>query len=288
MMKTGNLWRITIIVFVILFFASCSTPPKHPGEIYELRSRAESQLDLGNKSSDRGDYETAFVLLNEGYRLAVISDDPGLLVRTGLSRGNVLFALGRRDEAAAAWEAALNEAEKHGNRELTAVSRIHIARGRLLSGGGAEAVSVRDEAGRELVNIKADRLYIAFAWLVIGLAERDLGRYREAEAAVKRSLEIHEKERYFEQAAYDWYMIAFIRSLAENYDGALQALDSAIAFDRRMENSWGLATDWRAVGDVCKKAGKGPESREAYLRSANIFRSLGEDDAAGGAESRIE
>jgi tetratricopeptide (TPR) repeat protein len=287
MMKSGNQWRVTIIVLgASLFAAACSTPPKNPGELYDLRSRAESQLDLGNKSADRGDYETALVLLNESFRLAVISDDPGLLVRAGLSRGNVLFALERRDEARAAWGAALGEAETHGNRELQAVSRLHIARGRLLAGGKAEAAAVREEAGRELANIKADRLYTAFGWLVVGQAERDMGRYREAEASVRRSLEIHEKERSFEQAAYDWYLIASIRSLGEQYDGALQALDFAIAFDRRAENSWGLATDWRAVGDVRKKSGKDDEAREAYLRSAAIFRALGEDDEAAGAESR--
>ena len=288
MKKTEKKWPLTTGFFVLtLLAAACSTPPKNAGEVYVTRKQAESQLDQGNKSADRGDYETALAVLNEARRLAVISDDPGLLVRTGLSRSNVLFALGRADEASAGWEAALKEAEKRGERELAAVSRVHIARGRLLAGGASEAQAVRETVNRELAGIKSDRLYVAFAWAVIGLAERDLGRYREAEAAVKRSLDIHEKERYFEQAAYDWFMIASIRSLSGNYNSALEALDSAIDLDRRMENSWGLAADWRAAGDVRKKAGKSAEAREAYLRAAEIFRALGSDQAAAETESRI-
>jgi tetratricopeptide (TPR) repeat protein len=124
--------------------------------------------------------------------------------------------------------------------------------------------------------------------MVSGLAERELDRYREAEAALKRSLEIHEKDLYLEQAAYDWFLIASFRSLDGNYEGARQALESAMILDRRVENSYGLATDWRALGDVFKKAGKNAESREAYHRSAEIFRTLGNDKEAAAAEKRAE
>jgi tetratricopeptide (TPR) repeat protein len=273
---------------------SCSTPPKNPSDIYDLRDQAENHLDLANREADRGNYETALILLNEGMRLAVISDDPGLRIRTGLSRGNVLFALDRAEEASADWERSLNESEQRGSGELIAVSRIHIARGRLLSamgaedGAGALAQSVRDEVNREMDGIKSDRAYTAFAWVVIGLSERELGRYREAEAAVHRSLELHERERYLEQAAYDWFLIGSIRSLSGNYEAARQALESAMVLDRRVENSYGLATDWRAMGDTYKKSGNVEESRAAYLRSAEIFRSLGNDDAALAVIDRIE
>jgi tetratricopeptide (TPR) repeat protein len=104
---------------------------------------------------------------------------------------------------------------------------------------------------------------------------------------LKRSLEIHLKDRYFEPAAYDWFLIASFRSLSGNYNGALQALESGLELDRRMENSWGLANDWRAFGDVQKKAGNRDASRAAYARSAEIFRSLGNAEAAEEALKRI-
>jgi tetratricopeptide (TPR) repeat protein len=275
-------------LLICIFVLSCSTAPKNPGEITTLRRTAESQLDLANKQADRGVLGDAILFADEAKRLAVVTDDSDLLVRTRLSRGNILFLLGHADEAVAEWNAALAEAERARNSELVALSRIHIARGKLLSPGGkASAQTVRDETTRNVAQIKTNRYYIAFAWTVIGLAERDLGRYAEAEAALRRSLDIHQKDRYFELAAYDWYLTASFRSLSGNYNGALQALESALELDRRMENSWGLANDWRAIGDVQKKAGNRDAARAAYTRSAEIFHSLAHPEAAEEALSRI-
>jgi tetratricopeptide (TPR) repeat protein len=281
--------NLIIIVLAMLFVSACSTPPKNPGDVYDLRKQAEAQLALGNNHADRGGFDLALTILNEALRLAIAVDDPGLRIRVGLSRGNVLFSLDMREEAETAWNNALGEAEKTGSSELIAVSRIHIARGRLLSPEGkAAAQSIRDEVNQNLAQVKSDRLYTAFAWMIIGLAEKELGRYAQAEAAVRRSLEIHEKDLYFELAAYDWFMIASFRSLAGDYRGARQALESAIAFDRRVENSWGLASDWRALGDVSRKAGDSNAAYAAYLRASEIFRALGNEESADDALSRTE
>jgi tetratricopeptide (TPR) repeat protein len=275
------------VVLLLLLVCSCSTPPKNPGNVDTLRKQAESQLQLANSYADRGGLETAMTLLDEAMRLAVMTDDSGLRIRTGISRGNALFSLGRREEAAVDWNKALDEAGRQGNEELAAVCRTYIARGKLLGPGGKDAAqSVRNELSRDIAYIKSDKLYAAFAWTVIGLAEKELGNYAGAESAVRRSLEIHEKNRYFELAAYNWFLIASFRSLGGNYTGARQALESAIALDRRIENSWGLASDWRALGDVEKKAGNRDAARAAYQRAAEIFSAVGNEEAAAEALSR--
>jgi len=281
-------YSVVLFLIILSIMSSCSTPPKNPGDIYDVRRQAEAQLELGSRQADRGSFETALVILDEALRLAIVADDPGLRVRVGLSRGNVLFSLGRGGEAEKAWNDALGEAERAGNGELAAVSRVYIARGKLLSPTGASsAQTIRDEVNRNLAQIK-DRYYTAFAWTIIGFAEKELGRYAPAEAAVRRALEIHEKDRYFELAAYDWFMIASFRSLAGNYRGALEALEAAAAFDRRVENSWGLASDWRAMGDVHRKAGNAEASRAAYVRAAEIFNAIGNSEAAAQTLSRAE
>ena len=286
-MKITAELRITTAFLVFFLFVSCSSASNNTGEVYVQRLQAERMLELGNREADRGNYDTALQLVNDSKRMAILVDDPSLQVRTGLSLGNVFFNIGLRDEAFAEWDTALAEAEVRGTVELAAVSRVHIARGKLLS-GGMDAQSALDQVNKELNTIKSDQLYIAFSWLVIGLSQRELGLYREAETSVRRSLDIHEKGLYFEQAAYDWFVIASVRSLSGSYNSAVQALQSAIDFDRRVENSWGLASDWRALGDVYKKDGKDRESREAYLRAASILRALGSDDEARKMEAHAE
>jgi len=275
-----------VLILMTLVFISCSSAPKNPGDIYNLRSQAEAVLEAANKDAGRGNYENALLLLDECKRTAILADDPSLIIRSSLSRGNVLLSLGKTDEAFAEWEYAVGEAQKFGNAELLSVSRIFRARGNLVSGRtGAQAVL--DEANRESLNIKNDRLYLAFSWQVKGLALRALGSYREAENSVKRSLEIHERDRYLENASYDWYTIASIRSLAGDAAGALEALDASIALDRRIENSWGLAASWRAKGDVYRKASRNNEAEEAYRRALAIYLAMANEHEAAETEQRL-
>jgi tetratricopeptide (TPR) repeat protein len=264
----------------------CSSAPKRPVEVFTLRNMAETQLEMANKQADQGNYAQALSLLDEARRFAVSTDDPRLLIREGLSRGNILYNLGQSAEAVEAWNRALAEAELAGEIELAALVRIYIARSRLLT-HNATADEVKTHINRELSLLKSDQLSIALAWTVIGLAEKENRRWTDAEAAVKKALDIHEKNNYLELAAYNWFVIASIRSSAEHYDTAEAALWNAIGFDRRAENTYNLGMDWRALGDVYKKAGKQTQSLAAYRRAADIFRSISLEDAAQSIEERM-
>jgi tetratricopeptide (TPR) repeat protein len=257
---------------------SCSSAPKKPAEVRVQRNGAERQLDLANQQAERGDFEGALSLLELARQLAVRADDPGLRARVALSRGNIFFYQGKREEAAREWAAAAAEADSSGNAELAALERLYSARARLLAAegkGGETAASVKNEVSRAMERLKKDKLSTALGWTVIGLAEKESRRFTDAEEAVRKALEIHERGNYLEQAAYDWYLIASIRSVAGSYAAAEAALEEAIALDRRAENSWGLAMDWRALAEVRRKAGKSAAAEAAAARSVEILQALG-------------
>jgi tetratricopeptide (TPR) repeat protein len=257
-----------LIAALVIICVSCSSTPKKPGEIDALRRQAESGLDLGNKAASLGQFSNAILLITEAKRKAILVDDFSLIIRTSLSHGNVLLSVNRIDEAFAEWDAAIAEAQRIKNAELISACRIFRARGLLLTGRDT-AGNVLDIVVREHTNIK-DRYHTAFSWQVRGLALRALRSYAEAEDAIKRSLEIHLKDRYLEYASYDWYIIASARSLAGNYEGAIQALEESMKIDRRIENSWGLSVSWSAMGDVLQKAGRVQEAQAAYARAEAI------------------
>jgi len=277
---------IGIFILIILGFSSCSTAPKNPGDINVLRKSAEIGLDSANKEAGKGNFANARNLLIEYKKQAVLADDSSLIIRICLSYGNVLLSLGKTDEAYAEWDQAIAEAQKLGDKELLSVTRIFKARGNLLS-GKATAQSALEEVNREIGNVKTNKLYIAYSWQTKGLAQGTLGSYAEAEASIKKSLEIHEKEKALANASYDWYTIASIRSMAGNTAGALQALESAITIDRRIENSFGLAANWRAMGDVYRKMGKNEDALEAYKRARSIFEALGNKDEVTAIDNRM-
>ncbi|MDR3171364.1 MAG: tetratricopeptide repeat protein [Treponema sp.] len=277
-----------ILMLIVFGLGACSSAPKRPAAVVTLRNMAESQLELVNRAADQGNYEEALSLLEMARRLALSTDNPNLLIRTGLAQGNVLFSLGRQEEAAAAWNHALAEAEQAGERELAALTRIYMARSRLLTTGAMAAEEVRTLVQGDMAALKTDPLNSALGWTVIGLAEKELRRWTEAEQALKQALNIHEKGNYLEQAAYDWYLIASIRSVAKDYDAALEALEQALGFDRRGENSYGLGMDWRAKGDVYKKMGQEAAAKAAYRRAADIFRSIDLEKDAVETAARAE
>jgi len=278
--------RNLILLVTAIFIFSCSTKPKDAGDVNTIRMQTEKEFAVANKEAGRGNYEVAQGLLEECKRKAISVDDTGLIIRCGLSLGNVLFSLGK-DTAFTEWEKTIQLAQKHGDKELLSVSKIYYDRGMLLS-GKTQAQTVLDDVNREAANIKNDKLYIAFTWQVKGLAYRTLGSFKEAEDAFKQSLAIHDKGKYLDNISYDWYNIASIRSTSGNTQGAIQALEEAIKLDRRIENSWALAANWRAMGDVQRKAGNNQAAAEAYQRSKDIFNAIGKLSDAAEIDKRME
>ena len=276
-----------LFLVIALVFVSCSTKPKVKEDVYNLRSFAERGLDSANKEIAQGNYVSAISLLSEYKRMAILSDDPSLITRVCLSYGNALFYFGKTDDAFAQWDQAEKEAKRADNAELVSVSRIFRAKGNLMSERlGAQAVL--DEADRESAGIKKDVFFVAYTWQVKGLALRSLKRYKEAEDAIKQSLAIHVKQKSLENVSFDWYTIASIRSLAGNSGEALQALEKSIEADRRIENSWGLAASYRAMGDVYRKMGDEEKALAAYERAKIIYTALKNNNEAGKIEERIE
>ena len=279
-----------LLLFVPLLaalFDSCSSVPPRPAEVFAVQSMADTLIGRANAESDKGNYSEALILLNEAWKLAVSTDRPALRVRVNLARANALYALGRTGEAERIWRDAEEEANFAGEPLLASASRVFRARSMLLS-GKQNPEGTMELLQTEQGNLKGDKLLYAMSWTVKGLAEKELGYFSEAEKSIMNALSIHDKGRYLEQAAYDWYLIASIRSVAGNYNGAIQALNRAIGFDRRAENTFGLAMDWAAMGDVYLKSENENNAFFAWNRSAEIFRVMEKEKEALEVESRAK
>ena len=291
MNKNISVYRVSFFIFCFLFFVlllgSCSSVPKRPTEVFTVQSMADTLIGQANKEADQGNYADALILLNEAWRLAITTDRPALRVRVNMARANSLYALGRTAEAEKIWRDAELEARFSQEPLLESASKVYRARSQLLS-GRADPEETLALIQAEQNNVKSDKSLYALSWTVKGMAEKELGRYADAEKSIMNALSIHEKERYLEQAGYDWYLIASIRSVAENYRGAIEALNRALNFDRRAENTFGLAMDWAAMGDVFRKMENENFAAFSWRRSAEIFRAMNKNDQAAEVESRIK
>jgi tetratricopeptide (TPR) repeat protein len=288
----AGLYPAVLVSFIIFLavFSGCSSAPKKATEIFSDRNTAIKQLDLANLTANRGHYEDALVILEGARKLALSTDDPSLRLNTSISRGNFLFALGRHEEAFAEWKSAADEGDVSGEPILASLARIYSIRASVVlldtEPGSANAEELKGQLSREMAAVRSDANATAVGNIALGLAEKQTGRWEEAESAVKQALSYHEKELFLEETAYDWFLIASIRSMAGNYDASLEALNMAISFDRRAENGFGLASSWQAMGDVLLKAGRSGESAAAWRRAAEIYRAIGLNDLAEKLEEK--
>ena len=284
-------WLIFILIF-LAFLSACSSAPRQTGEVFIDRNMAHDHLNLANQTANHGRFEEALIILQEARRLAVSTDDPSLRIRTSASRGNVLFFLGRHEEAFAEWENASAEGDASGEPALAALARIYSIRARIMllsnDGGGTDIVEdLRAQLNREMVLVRVDAISTAAGHITMGLAERQLGRWAEAERELRRALDIYERDNDLENVAYSWFLIASVRSLAGNFDASLEALRTAIRFDRRAENSFGLASSWQAMGDVYQRANRLEDSRVAWRRAIEIYRAIGLNERAENLEKEL-
>jgi len=280
-----------IIFFLFVIFSGCSSAPKKAAEIFTDRNTAIKQIDLANYTANRGLYDSALVILEGARKLAVGADDPSLRIKTAISRGNFLFALNRKEEAIDEWKSASDEGDASGEPILAALARIYSIRAQIVlletEPGTANVEELKKQLISEMAVVKSDANATAIGNVTLGLAERQMGNWGEAEKAVNDALSYHEKGLFLEEAAYDWFLIASIRSMNGKYDTSLDALEKAISFDRRAENGYGLAFSWKAKGDVYSKmGGKEKDAQAAWSRAAEIYRAIGLDNLAEKLEEK--
>ncbi|MCL2373895.1 MAG: hypothetical protein FWC65_01460 [Treponema sp.] len=248
------------IFFALVFlaiFSGCSSAPRRPNEIFVTRNTAANQLNLANYTAAQGRFEDALVILEDAWRLALAADYPPLRVNSSISRGSILFSLGSYAQAFEAWERASAEGDASGLPLLAAHARIHAIRANLVllsnaypEGGqaaDAQAEELRIQILREIAVVRTEAIFTASGLIAQSMAEKQMRLWAEAESTARRALRIYERNRRLEDAAYAWFIIASIRSLSGDYEAALAALRTAIAFDRRAENGFGLASSWHAM-----------------------------------------
>lgn len=287
----ANFLFIAFLLICDIAFISCSSAPKRPTQITTTYNLGINQLDSANVESERGNYKLAENLLDEAWRLAVSIDSVELRVLTKLSQGNLAFYQNNQEVATKMWQKAFEEAEDAHNDELSALSKIYQTRG-ILSWGNpnnkinSPAANLKNQNSKEnallviqivsseMANLKkSNQLYTAYAWMLLGFAKKQLGQWQQAVEHFKTSEKIHEDMLYLELAAYDWFAIASVHSVADNYEQAVNSINKAIEFDRRAENTYGLANDYLALSEIYKKSGQIELSQKALKRSKEIFAS---------------
>ena len=280
-MSLSGLTRQSILIVVLALLTACSSAPKRSMQVSTVYSSAAEMIESANGCILTGDYDKAGFFLSAAENQAMSIDNYDLLCAAALARCSLNLSLNPPqietaqkyvDYARGFVKNCANPKKQQAIVELSQ-ARVSIAQGSF--NGNLEDIK------KEL---KGDDYYSAQVLQVEGDVYKLKKDYSAADKSYTAAAKAFTDNRYLSEIGICWYKAAQARSLAGNKDGALQAMEQAIYYDRAAENSLALGADYYAVGLILTKGSptSGEKSRaiEAFTHSAEIFTSVNAEELA--------
>ena len=269
------------LLLIAILLTACSSAPKRFMQVSTIYSSATEMIESANACILTGDYDKASFFLSAAENQAMSIDNYDLLTAAALARCSLKLSLNPPQVEEAqnyvdyARKFVKNCADPKKEQAIVDLSqaRVSIAQGSFNGN--------LDNIKKEL---KSDDYYSAQVLQVEGDIYKLRKDYASADKSYTAAAKAFTDNRYLSEIGICWYKAAQVRSLAGNKDGALQAMEQAIYYDRAAENSLGLGTDYYAVGLILLKgnatSGEKERAREAFNHSAEIFTAVNAEELA--------
>jgi tetratricopeptide (TPR) repeat protein len=109
----------------------------------------------------------------------------------------------------------------------------------------------------------------------MGAGLRNTREFSEALSCVQKAADLNHPAKRFSELASNYYLLSSINFRQDKFEEAKGNALAALDYDKRMENSLGIAQDLLALGSIEEKAGNASEAHDAYKRSFLAYRSMG-------------
>jgi tetratricopeptide (TPR) repeat protein len=252
---------------------SCSSAPKHSDTVNTVKIQADQGSASGEAYFRQGRYALALQFFSQSLSEYASVDDGEGVVRSYNAIGKSYLAIGSLDLAADMFLRARERAQSISP-SLLFDSRVNLAELYLAKGDAQAAWTVLKDA-EGMFFLGQLPAQIAMLNHDLGSAEKDLGNANKALQYFQRSLDTNLSNKYFAEAASDYYMIASVYSREGNYDKALQDAAIALSYDKRVESSPGIAKDLYALGLITAKKGDQASAYDYLQRSYLVSTTLG-------------
>jgi tetratricopeptide (TPR) repeat protein len=258
----------------LALLGACSSLPDTPEEVFEKRNQASRNLEAGNRYFREARYNEAL----EFYQLSLDSsraiDDAEGQVTALNSLGKTFFLAGENDKAADYYDRALTLAQGSALPVLILQSANNIAELQMRRGESAKALFTCREALETGGKEASGTVELAVLYHNMGACLRDEGEFAAARGCVEQAADMNRSAKRFSELASNYYMLSSIAFRENRLDAAQEAALAALDYDKRMENSLGIAQDLLALGTIAQKAGNAAQAHEAYKRSFLAYRAL--------------
>ena len=292
------------LLFALAFlpFFGCSSAPKRPMLVTDTYTLAHSRLENANNELLSGKLSAAKRSLSESYSLAVSVDSAALLTKiclSGVSYKILEKQLGDNSDSEKSpsiqtekksfldgdMDSVLGEAKSFARRssekdallDLCALyevrvmlARLHLSNEKNLS--EAEKKNLLEILSQCEKSVSKEPYYGGFLSRTRGDVYVSLSDFKSAEKSYLEAVQIHTKNRYLYEIALDWYGVARACSLGGDKNGAVNAIENALKYDRDAENSAALALDYLAYSKILLKG----EPTESEIKKAKELENISE------------
>lgn len=259
--------------FALAAAISCSTAPKKSDSVITMKTQAAQDATYGESYYRQGRYELALQFLTLSLSEYTSVDDAEGIIATYNSIGKTYMATGSLDMAEDILLKA-RERAREASQPLLFDSSINLGELYLAKADAQQALSIFEEA-LAMPEKARTQAQTAVLYHDMGTAQKNLGDATKALAYYAQSLEINLAQKLAAEAASDYYMIASVHSLAGRFDDAAKNAGLALAFDKQIENSPGIAKDLFALGLIAAKRGDTAAAYDYFQRSYLVYTTLG-------------
>lgn len=256
-------------MLAVVIVTGCSSAPDPSEDTTEILSQANEYLSTGSEYFARGENVVALQFYELALQSYLSIDDVTSAAVAYSSIGAVLSATGRIDEARQSLDEAYGLASALGEQALSA--QVNINRGELeLRAGDVELARSFLEAAllEEAGLADGDRALLFHNLGAVYARDNDATR---ASTLIARALELNENEGRWSEAASNYYMLASLASRAGDHDRAYELAQTALEYDKRAENSIGIAIDLEALAAIEEHRGNLESSYQYLVRAVRVY-----------------
>ena len=281
MSLSGLTRQSMLLIALLLAFTACSSAPKRSMQVSTVYSSAAEMIESANGCILTGDYDKAGFFLSAAENQAMSIDNYDLLSAAALARCSLKLSLNPPEIDAAqqyvdyAQRFVKNCSNPKRQQAIVSLSQVRVNLAQGSFNGSLEEIK------KEL---KGDDYYECQLLSVEGDIYKLKKDYVQADKAYSAAAKAFTDKRYLSEIGICWYKAAQARSLAGNKDGALEAMEQAIFYDRAAENSLALGADYYAVGLILSKGSPNSSQKEraieAFTHSAEIYAAVNASEYA--------
>jgi tetratricopeptide (TPR) repeat protein len=266
--------RKLCILGIIAILVSCSSAPPAKNEVFEKRNTAARYLEFGNRYFKDVQYDPALRFYELAAEFYASVDDQEGLVTAHNSIGKVHFINGNLSTALTNYRKSYEISESIKNASLLLQSANNIGEVHIRRAENAEALAIFEKTLSTRDVTREESKELAVLYHNRGAVLRNMGRTDEALGETEKARALNLAAKRFEELASNYYLLSSIHSRRGDFPEALKFAELALDYDKKMENSLGIAQDLTAIGIILDKMEKTSTAHDMYKRAFIVYRAL--------------